>query len=230
MVTSRPCRPNTRTVSFSSTQHRTPERPTQQDTLLVAVSPSWYSHGMTEEHPKRRRWLQFRLRTLLIAILVLSLPLSWLGVRLQRVRQQRETRDVIHLLGGRVFYDWELRFSDIVRPQDVRKRWLMNLPGADIFAEVAMVDLNHTSVTDADLKQLCGVTSLKCLWLCNTQITDAGLEHLKGLDNLVIVQLHSTQVTPEGVKDLQKALPDCTIGYETIVPVFYGETPQLLSR
>ncbi len=33
---------------------------------------------------KRRRWLQFRLRTLLIAILVLSLPLSWFAARMER--------------------------------------------------------------------------------------------------------------------------------------------------
>ena len=32
---------------------------------------------MTTTPPKRRRWLQFRLRALLIAVLVLSVPLQW---------------------------------------------------------------------------------------------------------------------------------------------------------
>lgn len=43
-----------------------------------------------DDPPKRRRWLQFRLGTLLIAVLVLSLPLSLFAVRKQWVDKRSE--------------------------------------------------------------------------------------------------------------------------------------------
>ncbi len=61
-------------------------------------------HSMTTEPPKRR-WLQFRLRTLLIAVLVLSLPLSWFAWRMEKARKQREAVEVIRGTGGYTIYD-----------------------------------------------------------------------------------------------------------------------------
>lgn len=46
------------------------------------------------------QWFQFRLRTLLIAILVLSLPLSWFAVRMERARRQREAIAAIRKAGA----------------------------------------------------------------------------------------------------------------------------------
>ncbi len=42
-------------------------------------------------------------------------------------------------------------------------------------------------------------------------MTDAGLKELKNLKALTSLNLRETQVTNAGVKDLQKALPNCTI-------------------
>ena len=54
---------------------------------------------MNEVVRPKRRFLQFRLRTLLIAVLVLSLPLSWFAVKMERARRQREAVEVIERLG-----------------------------------------------------------------------------------------------------------------------------------
>ena len=41
-------------------------------------------------NPKpRRRWWQFRLRTLLVAVLLVSIPLAWVGYSLNWIRQRR---------------------------------------------------------------------------------------------------------------------------------------------
>ena len=56
---------------------------------------------------KRRRWFQFRLRTLLTAVLVLSLPLSCFAVRMDRARRQREAVEAIKHIGGEVWYDYQ---------------------------------------------------------------------------------------------------------------------------
>jgi hypothetical protein len=71
--------------------------------------------------------------------------------------------------------------------------------------------LSGSSVTDAELERLQGLTKLKTLYLRETKITDAGLEHLKGLTNLRWLELVNVEVTEEGVNKLQGALPNCTI-------------------
>ena len=44
-----------------------------------------------------------------------------------------------------------------------------------------------------------------------TTITDAGLEHIKGMTNLRGINIGGTQVADAGVAALKKALPNCTI-------------------
>jgi hypothetical protein len=63
---------------------------------------------MTTDSTKRRRWFQFRLRTLLIVVFMLSLPLSWFAVEMDRARRLRETREAVYSLGGRVLNDPEI--------------------------------------------------------------------------------------------------------------------------
>ena len=40
---------------------------------------------------RKPRWFQFSLRALLLFVLLVSIGMSWLAVKLQRARQQRET-------------------------------------------------------------------------------------------------------------------------------------------
>ncbi len=182
---------------------------------------------MTTTPPKRRRWLQFRVKTLLIAVLVLSLPLSWFGMRMERARKQREAVEAIERKGGSVFYEpvktsvpqWmrglfgDFFFEDVVQVcppgdfDDDEATYLKDL------ADLERLNLYSTQVTDAGLRHFKGLTNLESLSLDDTQVTDAGLEHLKDLANLETLFLYSTQVTPEGVKKLQEALPNCKIEY-----------------
>lgn len=185
---------------------------------------------MTTDRPKRRRWFQFRLRTLLIAILILSLPLSWFAVRLQRARRQREAVAAIEGLGGNVQYE---------RPQGKQQpvsSWLRDLLGRDFFDRVTLVylqgnvtnaDLEHLTalldlerlmlrspqITDAGLKHLQGMSNLRYLTLISTSITDAGLTHLEGLPNLQGLTIDDADVTLEGVEDLRETHPDWQIDY-----------------
>ena len=182
---------------------------------------------MTDQPPKpRRRWFQFSLRTLLIAVtLVAGLLVAW-RVYVEPYRRQRETVALIKELGGSYTTEpsgpsWlrglfgDKTFQNIIR---------ISLPGKDRDAEIAdlarhleglaslrTLDLSLTDVTDAGLAYLNELTILHTLDLSLTDVSDAGLAHLKGLTNLQDLYLSLTDVTNAGVKELQMALPNCKI-------------------
>ena len=113
--------------------------------------------------------------------------------------------------------------------------WLRSLLGDDFFAKVYGVNLrgddasnvvledlkglpqlralylDQTKFTDSELGNLKRLRHLQQLGLDRTQIGDAALENFKGLTELNVLFLRFTKVTDEGVKDLQQALPNCTI-------------------
>ena len=192
---------------------------------------------MTEKSPKRRRWLQFRLRTLLIAVLVLSVPLSWFAVKMEKARRQREAVEVFRKLGY-TLYDWEAVEGTFAGGPE-EPPWLLNLLGIDYFHKVVYVSLGDY-ITDADLEHLTSLPHVEDLTIRapNASITDAGLEHLERLPNLQRLSLHlnsqitdaallhvtnlchlrglwleDTGCTQEGVERLQAALPDCSIAF-----------------
>ena len=189
---------------------------------------------MTTPSLKRRsRWYQFRLRTLLIGVLLVSLPLSWFACRMQKARKQREAVEAIQEAGGMITYSYRVKSMNPSVP-----KWACAIVGDDFFFDVWAVEsyterfsddeavyltrltklevllLADTQITDAGLEHLKGLSNLETLYLIRAQITDAGLEHLEGITNLKELYLYGTQVTDEGVKKLQEALPDCEILHE----------------
>ncbi len=66
------------------------------------------------------------------------------------------------------------------------------------------LDLRHTEVTDAGLKELAGLKSLQTLDLWGSKVTDAGLKELAGLKSLQTLELRNTQVTDAGLKELAR--------------------------
>ena len=179
---------------------------------------------MADQLPKpHRRWFQFSLRSLLIAVtLVAGLLVAWRAY-VEPYRRQREVMKLIEELGGE--YNTEpggpswLRgifgddnFQNIIeislRSTDVSDADLTHLKG---LANLRTLSLSLTSVGDAGLAHLKGLTNLKKLVLCGTRVSDVGLSHLKALTNLQELWLGGAQVSDVGAKQLQKALPNCQI-------------------
>jgi internalin A len=71
-----------------------------------------------------------------------------------------------------------------------------NMPGKPV------ISVEFTKVTDAGLKEVAGLKSLKTLNLAGTQVTDVGLKELAGLQRLATLNLSHTQVTDAGLKAL----------------------------
>jgi len=189
---------------------------------VIAWSCSWFV-GDRNAQRSPRRFLQFSLRSLLIFVLLVSIGMSWLGVKLERARRQREAVDVIEELGGVVTYDYE---GGVANVDPSVPKWAHELLGDDFFFDVVAVGVFrrdfgddeaiylkrltnlevlttfYIQITDAGLEHLEGLTSLRVLHLGGTQVTDAGLEHLEGLTSFVQLDLEGTQITDVGLEHL----------------------------
>jgi Leucine Rich repeat len=192
---------------------------------------------MTDDRQKSRRWYQFRLRTLLICVLVLSVPLSWFGVRLEKARKQRNAIDLLEDKGCIFVYQYP-RVKEIRVPIQVLAAY-SRVTDSDLkhlrdLTEITHIYLNETAITDAGLQHLEGLTQLRELSLEHTDITDDGLKHLPGLTSLRVLRLGYTpitdvglnqleeltnlrcldvggKVTPSGVAEFNRAVPDCAV-------------------
>lgn len=161
---------------------------------------------MADENSERRRWFQFRLRTLLVAVLVLSLPLSWFAVRLERARKQRMIVKMIEERGGEALYEYFFDPAGCKEPP----LGLGKLLGEDFFWEIHAINGRDSDISDADLMQIGELTCLQGLRLAGTTVTDDGLERLCHLTKLRYLDIGGTVVTDAGVKHL-KTLRDLRV-------------------
>jgi Leucine-rich repeat (LRR) protein len=152
------------------------------------------------------RWrFQFSIRSLFILTVAVAFPFSWLAAEMKKAREQRATVDEIRTCGGLLSYDWELesvswrRIPNATPPEPA---WLRKLVGGSFFESLAMISLDKTQLTDAELEHLTGLSQLRYMSLGGTKVTDAGLEYLGELRQLRDVSLNCTKVTDAGLEHL----------------------------
>ena len=63
-------------------------------------------------------------------------------------------------------------------------------------------------------ERLGALPELRVLLMSYTGISDEGLTHLRTLKRLETLDIRKTRVTAAGVKQLQEAIPDCTIHWD----------------
>jgi hypothetical protein len=166
------------------------------------------SPPIAEKNPPKRRWCQYSLRTLMVLVTLCAFACSWLAVKMQQARKQREAVETIQKLGGVVQYLHETG-TTTTRGRPPGPAWLRKILGDDFFAYVVQVYLADTQITDDCLEHLRGMSQLTVLFLDNTNITDAGLKHLDHLTQLRYMSLKNTHVTDNGLKRLAQELPNC---------------------
>jgi hypothetical protein len=137
------------------------------------------------------RWYQFSLRTLLLFVTLLAIPCSWLALRAQEAKREREAATAIEKLGGIV--EW----SEPSGPG-----WLRTVLGDSLFVHVEALLLFGTQATDAELENLRALSQLRELSLDCIDEADAVLEKLRGLRQLRKLSLTNSGVTDAGLEHL----------------------------
>lgn len=189
---------------------------------------------------KHRRWLQFRLKWLLLFVAVLSAPLSWLGWKLEEKRRERWAEKELGKFSVAIMLNYvtdEDPFGDVESPPPPGPAWLRRLFGDDCFVHVESVccweskldpdiNLDHVSgparegmsdnppLNDGALVYLRYFPNLRELSLDGSEVTDAGLRHLYSLSRLESLDLKDTKVSAGAVANLRKMLPNCKIKME----------------
>lgn len=158
---------------------------------------------MTTEPPKRR-WFQFRLRTLLIIVLVLSLPLSWFAWKMEKARRQRTTIIEIESLGGRVIYDWQADLHHWDAMQRPDHSWQRRLFGDDFCDQAYSATLRGPEFFDSRLDLLKGLDGLKWVIVRDARVMGSGLASLRGIACLEGVSVDNCPLTDDGLKHLQE--------------------------
>src|SRR5262249_30055086 len=152
------------------------------------------------ETPERRPWrrhLRFRVRVLIVFVLLVG---GWLGWIVRSARIQRDAVVAIYDAGGFVeCYDWGWDNGRCIPTagEPWAPRWLVDRIGFDYFGHVASACLLPTAIwpqpePDAVLVHLGRLGGLRELRLIGVPATDAGLAHLEGLTGLRVLDLSGT--------------------------------------
>jgi hypothetical protein len=150
--------------------------PAPADRAALTVSPGRFA-----------RWrFQFSLQSLLLLMVVVSCAASCYGIHYRRARPQNEAIAALNVFYPQLYYS-----GDNV--------WMLDFKGCSV------------KPGDDDLMRVEALGSLEHLDLDGSPVTDAGLKHLYRLKTLKSVSLSNTKVTQQGIDDLQKQLPGTTI-------------------
>jgi hypothetical protein len=177
-----------------------------------------------------RCFLRFRLRTLLAAVVVLSLPLGWLAHGLHRAAGQREAVASLGEVGARAYYDYELdesgallalrkqtsgparisalsSFPRFLTPTSPPRGvppgdWRRPFLGDDFFDRIERVDLDGCNFHGSELARLKAFPRLRVLILNGSNVTDEDLEALAKLPRLETLNLAATEITDNGLRRL----------------------------
>ena len=132
---------------------------------------------MTNETPntkpvkttKPRRWFRFRLRTLLILVTVLSVPIGWIGWELDQRRRERKVTAWVEEMGGFV----QIHAGPYVKQswwEETKDSWWKQTKDIWFAGRVCRVYLEETQVSD--LTPLAELKNLEVLDLRNTQLSE----------------------------------------------------------
>ena len=141
---------------------------------------------------KPRRWFRFRLRTLLIMLTLLSVPLGWVGWELDQRRREKDVVAWIEGLDSQVNMSASVSFMNKLLNE--RSWWEKT---KDSWFGERVLKAYLTTMTVSDISPLAKLKKLKRLRLDHTQVSDlAPLAELKNLEHLHFGSTEVSDLSP----------------------------------
>ena len=153
---------------------------------------------------KKRRSLQFSLRSLLV---ILTCVAIWFGWHNSRSRTQRIAVKELEASGVQVLYDYQVGESASEIRELPYPTWVVNLLGVDFFSTAVSVKghgVQAAGLNDS-LSALRRLPKVKSVHFGGSRLGNAGIEHIAKLSSLERLGLEYTAVTAEGLAALQNA-------------------------
>jgi hypothetical protein len=175
-----------------------------------------------------RRRFQFSVRSVLVFLLAVSLPLGWFAWEMQRARRQGEAVDRILAVDGGVHYDYEYdENGEWSGGEPTAANWLRTLLGDCFFSDVQSAEpgfFGPNQFDDEDMRHIADLPNLRYLDVASTEVTDAGLCHLSELHHLRRLCLADNNITDDGLTHLKKmtSLEDLSLASTQITDVGLG--------
>ena len=164
--------------------------------------------------PPRRPWLQFSLRTFLVATVALGVCLAWFGSKMHHARERQEAVDKFESMGGTFHYansTPELRlfgshFADYVVTASLTTLNDTSMAYLKTFDRLRILSVDDVE-SDTDLTPLLKFDNLRFLRLTSRQMTNNDLSHFNGLADLTELEefsldIHGSHVTDAGLAHL----------------------------
>ena len=156
--------------------------------------------------------LQFGIRTLLLLILLASLPAVWIARDVNKSRQRAAVERTWNSRGAHVNFDSNRRIVWLGYRADTA--WGIeddDLTYLEEAPDAEYLDLRDTAITDTGLKKLQHLNKLEGINLAGTRITDDGLRILEEMRQVRVLDVSRTNVTTDGVQRFQLERQDCEI-------------------
>ena len=157
-----------------------------------------------------RRRFQFSIRSLLVMVIVVAVPCSWLAMEMKAAMGQENAIAAIRRSKGHVEYDYEFETDEttpFLNEVPHGPTWLRNLVGDDFFNGVWSANIQK----DADIAHIKRFRHLHCLSFSrdpvgNRDITDVAVESLDSLPDLVYLDAWGTRITDVGMKQVGRLI------------------------
>ena len=149
---------------------------------------------------------QFRVRSLILVVAVIAVPLGWVASVQRNVNREAATlrkleaygaRSTRSRLTGRVCSLWFAPLQGV--PSNLSDE---DLPLSQDFTDLDWLCLSRTRVTDDGMRHVRSFDRLVSLGLADTRITDSALRLLNELDRLQVLDLSGTLITDAGLQHL----------------------------
>ncbi len=161
---------------------------------------------------------QMRLRTLLVAVAVLSILLASVGRSIVAARNETAAVRALKELSVAVTYQTDDRddANYFYTTNNVRlPTWARDGLSKGYFSEIRNMRFRRSEFTDADVSILEGVRSVESLDLRDSQVTAAGVAHMPLLSGLKHLKLQWSQVSAESIARVaqQPDLRDVSVSF-----------------